>query len=118
MKVIITEHQEQVIINSMLNEELDYGNKRKLVKDFLDKNFQKGTIDVMDGDGNPSKQGVAVMLTQDRKPVKAMTDTQLFYYIQAQFKTILPETERDEFLKNAIIAWYNGKIDKNGDVRQ
>ena len=114
MNVIITERQEQLLINSMVNEELDYGERRLCVKRFLDDNFKKGSIDRMDDDGNPSKYEVVVMLTQDKKPAKTMTDKQLFYYLQSKFRDILPEAERDEFLKDTIRKWYSDKISRNG----
>lgn len=117
MKIIITEQQEQVMLNAMLNEQFDYCSKRKLIKDFLDSNFQKGTIDVMDDNGCPAKQNVVVMLTQDKKPVRTMDNKQLFYYLQAQFKNILPEEDRDGFIKDTMVAWYDGKLDKNGDIQ-
>lgn len=114
MNIIITENQEQKIINSILKEEVDYSEKRLLVKKFLDDNFQRGTIDKMDNKGNPGKYEVVVLLTKDKKPVKAMTDKQMFYYLQSRFKDILPEAERDEFLKDIIRKWYYHKISKVG----
>ena len=103
-------------MNAMLKEEFDYGNKRLLIKQHLDDNFQKGTIDKMDDSGNPAKQSVVVMLTKDKKPVKTMNDRQLFYYLQSHFNTILPEEDRDEFIKNTMIAWYDNKLNDNGDI--
>ena len=85
-----------------------------MVKKFLDDNFKRGTMDKMDDNGNPEKYEVVVLLTQDKKPVKAMTDKQLFYYLQSRFKDILPEGERDEFLKDIIKKWYYKKISKVG----
>lgn len=114
MELIITEHQEQLIINSMLTEDLDYGERRLHIKKFLDDNFKKATIDKMDDDGNPSKYEVVVLLTRDKKPVKVMTDKQLFYYLQSKFKDILPESDRDDFLKDTIKKWYADKITRNG----
>ena len=114
MNIIINERQEQLIINNMLSEDLDYGERRLYVKKFLDDNFKKGSIDKMDDNGNPSKYEVVVLLTKDKKPVKTMTDKQLFYYLQSKFKDILPEEERDKFLKDTIRKWYQDKISKNG----
>ena len=114
MRIIITENQEQVLINSLLHENFDYGEKRLLIKKFLDDNFKKGTIDRMGDNGTPEKLEFVILLTKDKKPVKAMTDKQLFYYIQERFKNILPEEERDEFLKDIIKKWYNNRISKTG----
>lgn len=114
MKILITEQQEQILINNLFLEQFDYGEKRLLVKKFLDDNFQKGTIDKMDDKGDPDKYEVVIMLTTDKKPVKTMTDKQLFYYLQEKFKDILPEEERDDFLKDTIKKWYYDKISKVG----
>lgn len=114
MKLIITEHQEELIINNILNENLDYCERRLHIKKFLDDNFKRATIDKMDDDGNPSKYEVVVLLTKDKKPVKTMTDKQLFYYLQSKFRNILPDNEIDSFLKDTIKKWYVKKITKNG----
>lgn len=114
MEILITEQQEQLLINHCLNEALDYSEKRLLIKKFLDDNFQKGSIDGMGKDGEPSKTEVVVRLTQDKKPVKTMDDKQLFYYLQAKYRDILPESERDDFLKDTIKKWYDNKISKAG----
>ena len=98
----------------MLNERFDYSEKRLLVKKYLDDNFKRGSIDRMDDNGRPSKYEVVVLLTPDGKPVRTMTDKQMFNYLQAKFKDILPEDERDAFLKDAMIKWYNRKITRNG----
>ena len=84
-------------------ESLDYGEKRLHVKNFLDDNFKKGTI-------KNTNQEVVVSLEKN----KTMTDKQLFYYLQSKFKDILPEDERDDFLKDVIKKWYYKKISKNG----
>ena len=114
MEVLITERQEQILINHCLQEQIDYSEKRLLLKKFLDDNFQKGSIDVMNDNGEPSKTEVVILLTQDKKPVKTMNDEQLFYYLQSKFRDILPEEERDEFLKDTIKKWFYDKITKAG----
>lgn len=108
-------------MNTILNESSDYaeelGPKRLAVKNFLDKHFMKGSTPMLDNEGNPSKMEVVVMM-QDGKPLKSMDDKQLFYYLQShkQFRNMLPSNDRDEFLKKTIIAWYNKKINKNGNI--
>ena len=114
MNYIINESQEHIIINTLLKEELDLGEKRLLIKKYLDDNFKKGNIDITK-DGEPSKEGVVLRLTSDKKPFKTMTDKQLFYHLQNKYKDILPENERDEFLKDLIKKWYYNKISKNGN---
>lgn len=115
MEIKITESQETKLINQLFLEQYDYGEKRLLVKKFLDDNFKKGNIDRMGDNGTPEKYEVVVLMTKDMKPVKTMTDKQLFYYLQSRFKNILPEEERDEFLKDCIKKWFYNKITKTGN---
>jgi hypothetical protein len=113
VKIIITEKQEQVIINKLLKEMFDYSEKRLGVKKYLDDNFLRGSIDKMK-DGRPGTEEVVILLTKDKKPVKTMTDKELFYYLQSKFRNILPEDEIDDFLKDTIKKWYYNKISKVG----
>lgn len=116
MELIITEQQEQLIINKMLSEATEYEDKVLAVKKYLDANFQRGNIDKMGEDGMPAKEEVAVMLTGDKKPVRTMTDVQLFYLLQSRFKNILQGEDRDKFLKKVLRAWYGKKITDNGNI--
>ena len=46
--------------------------------------------------------------------VKTLTEVQLFYIIQDQFKKILSDKkERDKFIIQVLKDWYNNKISKN-----
>lgn len=120
--IIINERQEMLLMNTILNESSDeyveeLGPKRLELKTFLDKNFKKGSYDIIDDKGNPSKMELVVMM-QGQKPLKSMDDKQLAYYIQShdKFRNILPKNDRDKFIKDTLIAWYRGKISKNGNI--
>lgn len=117
--IIINEKQEALLMNTILKESSDYveelGPKRLRVKKFLDSQFKRGSSAIIDKEGNPNKMEVVVMVQGD-KPLKTMDDKQLFYYVQSHFKDILPSDKRDDFLKKTIIAWYNKKINKNGNI--
>ena len=120
--IIINERQEMLLMNTILNEYSDeyveeLGPKRLELKTFLDKNFKKGSYDIIDDKGNPSKMELVVMM-QGQKPLKSMDDKQLAYYIQShdKFRNILPKNDRDKFIKDTLIAWYRGKISKNGNI--
>ena len=46
-----------------------------------------------------------------------LSDVQLFYIIQDEFKNIISDKEaRDNFLKQIIKDWYNKKISKNNTL--
>ena len=118
MNIIITEEQEQRIINAILKENMDYCEKRLSVGKYLDDHFVKGHTTGVGEDGLPVNTDIVVMVSDDKKPVKSMSDKQLFYHIQDKFKDILPEDERDQFLIATAIAWYNGKLSRNGTIVQ
>ena len=124
MNIIISEKQEQILINAMLQETItsgvDYCEARLYIKKFLDGKFLKGTTSSQfDEHGNPKNEEVVVMVDKDKKPIKAMSDRQLFEYLEAQPEIIdiLPKEERTEFLKETMIAWYENRINKNGTIK-
>lgn len=91
----------------------DMSDKVLSVKRYLDKYFKKGDIDQIK-DGKPSKLEVAIMVSDNGKFLKTLTDKQLFDQVQTDFKNILPEKDRDAFLKDVVIKWYNNKIKNSG----
>ena len=115
MKIIINNNQENILKHQVIKEM--YGglsDKVGVVKDYLDKNFARATSTVMDKNGRPQISGVVVWLDDYKQAVKTLTDVQLFYIIQDEFKNIISDKEaRDNFLKQIIKDWYNKKISKN-----
>ena len=111
MKLIITEKQEQLILCNLLQEEVDYSEKRLAVKKYLDDNFKHGEVTNKNNKTAPIK--CYVKISQGQNP-KTLDDMGLFYDVQARFRDILPEAERDEFLKDAIKKWSENKISKVG----
>ena len=125
--IIITESQEAMLMNTLLNLEPqmkitvnddtssveDLSDKILSVKKYLDKYFKKGNIDQIK-DGKPAKLEVALMVSDNGKILKALTDKQLFNQVQTDFKNILPEKDRDSFLKDVITKWFYNKINDSG----
>jgi hypothetical protein len=113
--IIITEHQENILKNLIKEEVIqELGTKRLTLMSFLDNNFMRGDAQPTRGEfGRPTSEQIVVMV-KDGKPLTSMTDKQLFKYVQMQpeFRNILSPSERDKFLKDSIIAWYNHKINK------
>ena len=87
---------------------------RKLYKDYLDKNFARASATIFGEDGRPQVKQVVAWLDDYKQIVKTLTEVQLFYIIQDQFKKILPDkSERDKFIIQVLKDWYNKKISKN-----
>lgn len=116
--IIITEEQEALLMNTVLKNSPieDLSDKVLSVKKYLDKYFQKGDIDQIK-DGKPDKLQIVVMKADNGKILKTLTDKQLFDQVQTDFRNILPEKDRDEFLKKVIIHWYNNKISDSGTMQ-
>ena len=118
MKIIINNNQENILKHQVIKEM--YGglsDKVGVVKDYLDKNFARATSTVMDKNGRPQISGVVVWLDDYKQAVKTLTDVQLFYIIQDEFKNIISDKEaRYNFLKQIIKDWYNKKISKNNTL--
>lgn len=126
--IIITESQEALLLNTLLNDNSpettikvttdefpieDLSDKILSVKKYLDKYFKKGNIDQIK-DGKPAKLEVALMMSDNGKILKTLTDKQLFDQVQTDFKNILPEKDRDKFLKDVITKWFYNKINDSG----
>lgn len=102
---------EEAMIEEMFG---GWGEKVKAVKDYLDKNFSRANATIFGKDGRPQVQEIVVWLDKYKQIVKTLTDVQLFYIIQDQFKNILPDKqERDKFIIQVLKDWYNHKISKN-----
>jgi hypothetical protein len=118
-KIIIDENKEYLLYEEAVIEEMfgGWGEKVKAVKDYLDKNFSRAISTIIGDDGKPKIQQVVAWLDDYKQIVKTLTDVQLFYIIQDQFKNILSDKEaRDKFLKQVIKDWYNHKISKNNSL--
>ena len=115
-KIIINENKEHLLYEEAVIEEMfgGWGEKVKAVKDYLDKNFARVAATIFGPDGRPQIQQVVAWLDDYKQVVKTLTDVQLFYVIQDQFKKILPnKEERDKFIIQVLKDWYNHKISKN-----
>ena len=115
-KIIISEEKEHLLYEEAMLEEMfgGWGDKVKSIKDYLDKNFARAAATIFGGDGKPQVKQVVAWLDDYKQIVKTLTEVQLFYIIQDQFKKILPDKkERDKFIIQVLKDWYNNKITKN-----
>ena len=115
-KIIISEEKEHLLYEEAMLEEMfgGWGDKVKSIKDYLDKNFARAAATIFGEDGKPQVKQVVAWLDDYKQIVKTLTEVQLFYIIQDQFKKILPDKEeRDKFIIQVLKDWYNNKISKN-----
>ena len=115
-KIIISEEKEHLLYEEAMLEEMfgGWGDKVKSIKDYLDKNFARAAATIFGEDGKPQVKQVVAWLDEYKQVVKTLTEVQLFYIIQDQFKKILPnKEERDKFIIQVLKDWYNNKISKN-----
>lgn len=115
-KIIISEEKEHLLYEEAMLEEMfgGWGDKVKSIKDYLDKNFARAAATIFGEDGKPQVKQVVAWLDDYKQVVKTLTEVQLFYIIQDQFKKILPDkNERDKFIIQVLKDWYNNKITKN-----
>ena len=117
-KITITEKQEKKIRETAINEIYGgWGEKVKMVKDYLDKHFSRANSTIMGQNGRPENKQIVAWLDDYKQVVKTLTDVQLFYIVKDEFKNILSDKdERDKFLKQVIKDWYNHKITKNNSL--
>lgn len=115
-KIIITEQQEQVLLEHLIMEKtypID-PNKVLLVKAYLDKNFKKGKLAQFGDDGMPEGLSVAGMMSGGNV-VKNLTARQLFDVLENEFRGMFSDKiQRSKFLAQVIKDWYAGRISKEG----
>ena len=108
-KIILTEKQEEILINHILNENAeDWSKKENVILQWLNKYFKP--MDLYDDDeyGLPKRKLGASILTQDGEVSdKIISSDDLFYKLQHRFKTILSDKdERDLLIKSALKKWF------------
>lgn len=116
MKVLISEADERSLINSILAEAFSPSSEKVLiVKDYLDKNFTKDSMDDIDENGYPKKITTAVMMSGDGQPLKTVLPKELLLLLDDKFsKIISDDSDRKKFLKQVITDWFSGNISSSG----
>ena len=115
-KIIITEKQEEKLLEFLITEQTFpvEPNKVLLVKNFLDKNFKKGTLNQFDDNGMIKNIPVAGMILNG-EVVKNLTKKQLFNMIEHEFRGMFSnKIQRSKFLAQVIEDWFSNKISKEG----
>lgn len=85
-----------------------------IVKEYLDKNFQKQTLDDIDENGYPKKIPVAVMMSGGQG-VKTFQMSELLLLLVDKFnKMIDNEDDLKRFLEQIVKDWFLNRIGKTG----
>jgi hypothetical protein len=117
MKYIkINEDVETKIISELISEAF-YPNVDKVlfIKDYIDKNFKKQSLDDIDTNGYPCSTPSVVMMSKNGQPMKTMEMKEFLLFLDDKFHNMISdESDRKKFLKQVITDWYNNKISKNG----
>lgn len=115
MRVIIDENVEQNIINDLLTESFNPSAEKVLIiKDYLDKNFKKGSIEDIDSNGYPQKTNVINMVSNGQV-IKTIQPDEMLLLLDDKFSKIIQnKVDRKKFLKQVLIDWYTNNISKNG----
>lgn len=116
-KIILTETQERELIKHILKEEEKrYPVNSDLVlrvKEYLDKNFQRGNLGEFKSDKPVNTPIVGMLL--NNKVVKNLSDQQLLDILMDKFKVMYDNEEQLKwFLTKVMIHWYYKKISKEG----
>lgn len=122
--VILTKEQEQKLI-SILNEEA-YSmpvpkktnkpycinpEKVLIVKNYLDKGFQRGSYEEIGPNGFPMKRRVVGMLASNGEMLKTLPEEEFLSLLIEKFKNMFSDKdERTLFLKQVMNDWFNDKI--------
>ena len=116
--IILSENNIRTLFKTMIQESYAlWPAKVELVKDYLDSHFARAKATIIDDNGRPSFQEVVAWLDDNKQVVKTLTDVQLFYVMQDEFKDIIPDkNERDNFLISVLKNWYSNKISKNNSL--
>ena len=115
-KIIISEEQERELKKNITESYFIEPDKVKMVRDFLDSHFDRGANPAIGDDGYPLMRPIMGLKIGDpNNSTKPMSPSQVFYMLQDKFKGICSDRkERDAFLKQVLIDWYNKAISYDG----
>jgi hypothetical protein len=116
-KIIITESQEQQLLEYMICEKtfpIDT-NKVLIVKGYLDRRFTRGNLEEFGDNGLPVSKPIVGMKGSEGNVVKNLTARQLFDVLEDEFRGMFSDSrQRTKFLIQVIKDWYNKRISKEG----
>lgn len=116
MNIILNERTESDVISKILSETFCPAYEKVMaIKDYLDRNFRKTTIDDVDENGYPSKTRCAVMVSDGGKPLRTMQPREIILMLDDKFQNIISDkNDRIKFLRQTLKDWLDGKISASG----
>ena len=115
-KIIINESQEQMLLEHLICEKRYPIEPEKVlhVKNFLDKNFERGNLGKFGDNGFPLNEPI-VGMKFNGKVVKNVTGEQLLDILNDEYRALYNDKIRNEkFLATVMRDWYYKKISKEG----
>ena len=85
-----------------------------IVKNFLDSNFQRQTMDCIGNDGLPGQEFIVAMVANGNELKKMYQDDVIDLLIEKFKNMFLNPDERERFIKQVFEDWYNNKISAYG----
>ena len=101
---------------AMLNESFHPKSSLVLrVKEYLDRNFKRTTVNDIDANGYPSDEKTVTWVNGNGDALKSMNMSQLLDLLDDRFNSSIKNNkDRKEFLKQVIIDWYTYSISRDG----
>ena len=129
-KVIINENQLPLLVEELAGSEIIKPedkmvvpvkfpvNPQKvlIVKDFLDKTFQRGVMDTIDNDGFPGTVNIVIMVQNGNELKKMFTQDAIDLLVHKYQKMFTNTDERQRFVTQVFNDWYDNKIGTYGTL--
>lgn len=115
-KIILTESQEHLLVEHLICEKRYPVETDKVlhVKNFLDKNFERGKISKIGENGFPLDEPI-VGVKYNNKVVQNKTGNQLLDILKDEYRGLYEDKIRlEKFLARVMIDWYYKRITKEG----
>lgn len=115
-RIAINERQAQDVLDYLISESfVPSCEKTLIIKDYLDKNFARQSLDDVDTNGYPKKVPVVAMLSSDGQPLKTLQMDELLLLLIDKFQNIIKEKDDlKAFLQQVVKDWFMKRIDKSG----
>ena len=113
VKIILTELQEQSLMQKLINEEVSDGDVRLEVINYLNNNFIKADKSIINDKGDLQYKKLVIWVDKNKEPIKTLSIEDLFWLLQDKFKNIKSDKKiRDAFIWDTLKSWYLNQYNK------